>query len=115
MQEAVRADPEVLGSPNPDVCPTCGKGPVRQLLSSPAIQFKGSGFYITDYAKKSSSGGELAARSRASGEVRRVDGTRATRRRAVESSKSVETKSTPVERVQTAASRRVERSSDKKS
>ena len=38
---------------NPDVCPTCGSGPVRRLLSSPAIQFKGSGFYITDYAKKS--------------------------------------------------------------
>ena len=34
------------------ICPTCG-GPVRKLLSSPAIQFKGSGFYITDYAKKS--------------------------------------------------------------
>jgi putative FmdB family regulatory protein len=34
------------------VCPTCG-GPVRKLISSPAIQFKGSGFYITDYAKKS--------------------------------------------------------------
>jgi putative FmdB family regulatory protein len=32
------------------VCPTCG-GAVRKLLSSPAIQFKGSGFYITDYAK----------------------------------------------------------------
>ncbi len=37
-----------------DVCPQCGKGPVTKLLSSPAIQFKGSGFYITDYAKKSS-------------------------------------------------------------
>ena len=35
-----------------DVCPNCGKGPVKKLLSSPAIQFKGSGFYITDYAKK---------------------------------------------------------------
>src|SRR6187455_1990682 len=35
------------------VCPTCG-GPVKKLLSSPAIQFKGSGFYITDYPKKSS-------------------------------------------------------------
>jgi putative FmdB family regulatory protein len=34
------------------VCPTCG-GPVRKLISSPAIQFKGSGFYITDYARKS--------------------------------------------------------------
>jgi putative FmdB family regulatory protein len=38
-----------------EVCPLCGKSPVRKLLSSPAIQFKGSGFYITDYAKKSSS------------------------------------------------------------
>ncbi|HWF85712.1 MAG TPA: zinc ribbon domain-containing protein [Vicinamibacterales bacterium] len=32
-------------------CPKCG-GVVRKLVSSPAIQFKGSGFYITDYAKK---------------------------------------------------------------
>ena len=40
--------------PNPETCPKCGKGPVKKLPSSPAIQFKGSGFYITDYAKKSS-------------------------------------------------------------
>jgi putative FmdB family regulatory protein len=44
-----------FSDPHVDVCPACGKGPVRKLLSSPAIQFKGSGFYITDYAKKSSS------------------------------------------------------------
>jgi putative FmdB family regulatory protein len=31
-------------------CPECG-GPVQKLLSSPAIQFKGSGWYITDYAR----------------------------------------------------------------
>ena len=31
-------------------CPKCG-GEMRKLLSSPAIQFKGSGFYKTDYAK----------------------------------------------------------------
>ena len=30
-------------------CPKCG-GDMRKLLSSPAIQFKGSGFYKTDYA-----------------------------------------------------------------
>src|SRR6188768_2990432 len=34
-------------------CPTCA-GQLRKLISSPAIQFKGSGFYITDYARKSS-------------------------------------------------------------
>lgn len=38
-------------------CPKCGKGPVRKLISSPAIQFKGSGWYITDYAKKSTTDG----------------------------------------------------------
>jgi putative FmdB family regulatory protein len=35
------------------VCSECG-GELEQLLSSPAIQFKGSGWYITDYARKSS-------------------------------------------------------------
>ena len=43
-----------FSDPPPDVCAHCGKGPVRKLPSSPAIQFKGSGFYITDYARKSS-------------------------------------------------------------
>jgi putative FmdB family regulatory protein len=34
-------------------CPTCG-GPVEKLPSAPAIQFKGSGWYVTDYARKPS-------------------------------------------------------------
>lgn len=34
-------------------CPKCG-GPVVKRISSPAIQFKGTGWYITDYAKKDS-------------------------------------------------------------
>lgn len=32
----------------------CG-GPVHRLISAPALQFKGSGWYITDYAKDSGS------------------------------------------------------------
>jgi putative FmdB family regulatory protein len=32
-------------------CPTCEK-PVEKLLSAPAIQFKGTGWYVTDYAGK---------------------------------------------------------------
>jgi putative FmdB family regulatory protein len=36
-------------------CPTCG-GTVKKLVSSPAFQFKGSGWYITDYARKSGGG-----------------------------------------------------------
>ena len=35
-------------------CPDCG-GVVEQMISAPAVQFKGSGWYVTDYAKKSSS------------------------------------------------------------
>jgi putative FmdB family regulatory protein len=34
-------------------CPECG-GKVEQVISAPAVQFKGSGWYVTDYAKKSS-------------------------------------------------------------
>ena len=34
-------------------CPECGS-PVEQVISAPAVQFKGSGWYVTDYAKKSS-------------------------------------------------------------
>src|SRR4051812_31771299 len=32
-------------------CPKCGST-VRKLIASPAFQFKGSGWYVTDYAKK---------------------------------------------------------------
>jgi putative FmdB family regulatory protein len=34
-------------------CPDCG-GLLEQVISAPAVQFKGSGWYVTDYAKKSS-------------------------------------------------------------
>jgi putative FmdB family regulatory protein len=44
-----------------ETCRRCGKGPVRRLMSSPAIQFKGSGWYITDYAQKGKSGGDTTA------------------------------------------------------
>ena len=43
-----------------ETCRRCGKGPVRRLMSSPAIQFKGSGWYITDYAQKGKSGSEAS-------------------------------------------------------
>lgn len=45
-----------FSDPPVETCPSCG-GRVRKLLSSPAIQFKGSGWYITDYARKSSRDG----------------------------------------------------------
>ena len=45
------------------VCPSCGGGPVEKLLSSPAIQFKGSGWYITDYARAGGGSGKESSKS----------------------------------------------------
>jgi putative FmdB family regulatory protein len=43
-----------FSDPHVKKCPKCG-GAVEQLLSAPAVQFKGSGWYVTYYAKKSGS------------------------------------------------------------
>jgi putative FmdB family regulatory protein len=42
-------------------CRRCGKGPVRRLVAAPAFQFKGTGWYVTDYAQKGKSGGDAAS------------------------------------------------------
>jgi putative FmdB family regulatory protein len=42
-----------FSDPPVQTCPDCGQR-VEQAFSAPAIQFKGSGWYITDYAHKSS-------------------------------------------------------------
>jgi putative FmdB family regulatory protein len=61
-----------FSDPAPDACPHCGKGPVHRQFSSPAIQFKGSGFYITDYAQKGKSdgGSESAGKSESKTETK---------------------------------------------
>jgi putative FmdB family regulatory protein len=41
--------------PQKDTCPKCG-GAVHKLQSAPAFQFKGTGWYVTDYAKKDQGG-----------------------------------------------------------
>jgi len=52
-----------FSDPELDVCTLCGKGPVQRLMSSPAIQFKGSGWYVTDYSQKGKSGSESTGTS----------------------------------------------------
>jgi putative FmdB family regulatory protein len=52
-----------FSDPELEVCKRCGKGPVQRLMSSPAIQFKGSGWYITDYAQKGKAGAESSSTS----------------------------------------------------
>jgi len=48
-----------------EICPRCG-GALKKLLSAPAFQFKGSGWYVTDYAR--SGGGGKSAEKPAAGE-----------------------------------------------
>ena len=38
------------------ICPHCG-GELEQLISAPAVQFKGAGWYVTDYAKSGGKAG----------------------------------------------------------
>lgn len=44
-----------FSDPPLETCRACGAAGIRKLLSSPAVQFKGTGWYVTDYAKKSGS------------------------------------------------------------
>ncbi|HLG58380.1 MAG TPA: FmdB family zinc ribbon protein [Vicinamibacterales bacterium] len=53
-----------FSDPPLEACTKCGKSPVRRLQSSPAIQFKGTGWYITDYSQKGKGGGESSASSK---------------------------------------------------
>ncbi|MEO8026943.1 MAG: zinc ribbon domain-containing protein [Bryobacteraceae bacterium] len=45
------------------VDPECGKGPVERLISAPSFQFKGTGFYITDYNKGKDGGAKTSSPS----------------------------------------------------
>ena len=63
---------ETVAGPHLKKCPHCG-GKVEAMISAPAIQFKGSGWYVTDYAGKSAAReagakDEKAASEKASGE-----------------------------------------------
>ena len=53
-----------FSDPPIEVCPQCGERKVEKLLSSPAIQFKGSGWYITDYARKGQAGADGGEKSK---------------------------------------------------
>jgi putative FmdB family regulatory protein len=48
---------ESVSGPHLKKCPHCG-GKVEAVITAPSIQFKGAGWYVTDYAGKKSSGGD---------------------------------------------------------
>jgi len=51
-----------FSDPPLEVCPACG-GSVHKLQSAPAFHLKGSGWYITDYAKKDQAGAKAESGS----------------------------------------------------
>ena len=57
---------ENVAGPHLKKCPHCG-GKVEAMVSAPAIQFKGSGWYVTDYAGKKSSESDSAPAAKADG------------------------------------------------
>ncbi|MEW5825713.1 MAG: FmdB family zinc ribbon protein [Candidatus Bipolaricaulota bacterium] len=52
---------ESPGDENHVVCPSCGSRDTQRLLPRVAVQFKGSGFYKTDRAKRTSGSSEERA------------------------------------------------------
>lgn len=82
-----------FSDPELQVCTLCGKGPVQRLLSSPAIQFKGSGWYITDYAKKKSGNADSAG-SKSAGSEKKSEGSTSSESTS-DKSKSTDKPATP--------------------
>ena len=80
--------------PAPDACPACGEGPVTRLPSSPAIQFKGTGWYITDYAKKSSTDAGSTSSSGSGGEKKKEGGEKSESSTKTDTSTSTSSSST---------------------
>lgn len=60
-----------LSDPPLTECPKCG-GELKKLVSAPAFQFKGSGWYVTDYARKGEGADREAGEGR-SGDKRAGD------------------------------------------
>jgi putative FmdB family regulatory protein len=75
-------------------CPDCG-GAVEQTITAPAVQFKGSGWYVTDYAKKSSatassSNGDSKSKDEAASKKESASKEESTSKKEEKSSKSSE-------------------------
>ena len=75
-------------------CPECG-GQVEQMISAPAVQFKGSGWYVTDYAKKpsataSSSNGDSKSKDEAASKKESASKEEPSSKKEEKSSKSSE-------------------------
>ncbi|HEU5404370.1 MAG TPA: zinc ribbon domain-containing protein [Terriglobales bacterium] len=57
-----------FSDPPPTECPACGEDEIEQVIHAPAVQFKGSGWYVTDYAKKGGSQSASASKTESKSE-----------------------------------------------
>ena len=73
-------------------CPECG-GKVEQVISAPAVQFKGSGWYVTDYAKKTGSASSSKAEAKAESESKSDSGKDSSSKKESKMKPSTSTKS----------------------
>ena len=80
-----------FSAPEEKECPQC-HGEVERLLSAPAIQFKGSGWYVSDYAKK---GGAMKASADGAKEGGKSESTSSDKPAASTENKSSASPSTP--------------------
>ena len=98
-----------FSDPLVSTCPVCS-GAVRKLLSSPAIQFKGTGWYVTDYAKKPSGdakeGGEKKAAGDVKGDSRKAGGAKGTSGKDAGASTSKDASSSTAKKESTASTTR---------
>lgn len=67
------------------ICPHCGERALKKLMSAPAIQFKGSGWYVTDYGGKKGESREASPES-ASDKSESKDSKKAEKREKTEKS-----------------------------
>ena len=72
-------------------CLECG-GKVEQVISAPAVQFKGSGWYVTDYAKKRAGGSAKSESSDGKGDSNKDSGKTEAKPKTESASKSAEKK-----------------------
>lgn len=75
------------------ICPTCG-GELKKLISSPAIQFKGAGWYVNDYGKSGSKSPASASSSSDDGGGSKSSESKETKSSESKESKSSESKET---------------------
>ncbi len=93
---------EKVDGPHLKKCPHCG-GKVEKMVSRSAIQFKGAGWYVTDYAVKKTAGDSSgsADKRRGQGRVERVDGERVFREESPKTAKRQKSPSPQPKRKQT--------------